>query len=227
MSHVMSLQVVDTATPLLLAIAEAFGPASIAEANEAGGRGAVVATGKFHREFDARGGWRGPNSYGSGRSDFGAEIARGWFSREADASGASIANHAEHYAFKVAGGTIRPKRVSYLTIPLIEEARDRRAKDYEIDFRTKLFTIKGRNALFEKTGAGTESVTANTVGKRKGGGKKGRVAVEARSTIRPVYALVKSVTQRPWPDAVPPLQLLYDAFVGGIDEWLDSQLDEA
>jgi hypothetical protein len=222
----VSITIKDTATPLLREIAEAFGPAGVKEANEAGGRGAVGAAGKFHREFDARGGWRGPNSYGSGRSDFGAEIARGWFFREADAGGATISNHAEHYAFKVEGGTIRPKRVNYLTIPLIEEARDRRAKDYEIDFRTKLFTIKGRNALFEKTGEGTESVIGNTLGKRKGGGKKGRVVVEARSTIRPVYALMKSVTQRPWPDAVPPTPILADAFVGGVEEWLDSVTDD-
>lgn len=196
----VELTVKDTATPLLREIAEAFGPAGVKDANEAGGRGAVVAAGQFHREFDARGGWRGPNSYGSGRSDFGAEIARGWFFREADAGGATIANHAEHYAFKVEGGTIRPKRVNWLTIPLIEEARGRRAKDYEIDFNTRLFRPKGHNVLMERTGKG-----------------------EARS----VYALLKSVTQRPWPDAVPPLPMLAGAFVGGVEEWLDSQLDEA
>lgn len=198
----VELTVEDTATPLLRAISESFGPAGASQANEAGGRGAVVAAGRFHREFDARGGWRGPNSYGSGRSDFGAEIARSWFFRESDAGGATIANHAEHYAFKVTGGTITPKRVNWLTIPLIEEARGRRAKDYEIDFNTKLFRPRGKDVLMEKTGKGEKGV-------------------------RGVYALLKSVTQRPWPDAVPPLPMLADAFVGGVEEWLDSQLDDA
>ena len=53
-----------------------------------------------------------------------------------------------------------------------------------------LFTLTGKNALFEKT---------------EGGG------------LRAVYALVKQVVQDPWPGALPDDETLSEAFV---DTWL-------
>jgi len=196
----VTIQVDNEAQDLLAVLAEGFGPTGLAEANEAGGRGAVVAAREFHREFDAAGGWRGPRTTGSGKSEFGSNVAMGWFFTQADATGATISNDADHLAFKVTGGTITPKRVSYLTIPLIPEAKGRRAKNYEIDNNTRLFVVRGKKALFEK---------------RPDGG------------IRAVYALLASVTQRPWPDAIPPDDILGDAFVGGVNEWLEGLLETA
>jgi hypothetical protein len=189
----------DEALPLLGTIRAMMGPEGMKQANQAGARGAVVAARKFHREFDAAGGWRGPNSYGAGKSAFGAAVAGGWDWREAESTGVTIFNPAEHYAFKVRGGRIVPKRVRYLTIPLIREAKDRRARDYEIDFNTRLFRPNGKDVLMERTGPGK---------------------------ARAVYALKKSITQRPWPDAVPPDGIIIDGFAEGVEEWLDAELEK-
>lgn len=167
---------------------KALDPRGRLELNEAGGRGAVVAAIDYHREFDRSGGWRGPNYLGRGTgqgSDFGADVARGWFFKKADAGGAIISNNAEHYAFKVTGGVIRPKRAKALTIPLVAEARGLRAVDYERNTGNELFIPRGKSVLAIKTGR----------------------------TIRAIYALVRQAVHRPWPNALPPKDVLGDAFV--------------
>jgi hypothetical protein len=175
------VSVTDGASPELAAFISALTGPEMVELNTVAARAATNAAREFHAEFDKRGGWR---ATGGGGSAFGADVAAGWNFRSADATGATIGNDADHYAHKVRGGTIRPKRVSALTIPIAAEAHGRRAADYEIFFRVKLFRVKGKNVLFE-----------NRDGK-----------------LRAVYALVKSVTQGPWPEAVPPLDVLGDAF---------------
>lgn len=184
----IKVNVDDGASDAVRKLIDALSASKIGELNEVGGRAASNAATDFHREFDASGGWRGPRSFESGRSDFGAAVARGWHFETSDNEGATISNNAEHYGFKVRGGMITPKRVSYLTIPLIPEARGRRARDYEIFARLKLFRPKGKDVLMEKTPNGG---------------------------VRGVYALLKSVTQRPWPDAIPPDGVLGDAFTEG------------
>jgi hypothetical protein len=112
-----------------------------------------------------------------------------------DNESATIANNANHYAFKVSGGTITPKRAEHLTIPLIAEARGLYASVYQQNTGRKLFRPKGKNVLMESTGKGT---------------------------ARAVYALVKQVTMGPWPRAVPDDDVIADAFV---DQWKLSLAD--
>jgi hypothetical protein len=166
--------------------------------NQRGARAARNAAQTFHQEFDNRGGWR---RTGGGPSQFGKDTAIAWKIATADKDGATISNEADHYAHKVRGGTIRPKRVSKLTIPMIPEAKGLRARDFEIQFRTRLFRVNGKKALFARMDAG--------------GGKK--------AGARAVYALVDSATQAPWPDAVPPGDLLGDAF---LLEWRRAMIEQ-
>lgn len=82
--------------------------------------------------------------------EFGENVAQGWNFIESDAEGAVIGNNADYYGFKVRGGTIRPKRVSFLTIPLIPDAKGRRAADYEIYAGVRLFRPKGKTSSWRK-----------------------------------------------------------------------------
>lgn len=177
----------DEVSPAIKRIIETLDGEKRADANAVGGRAANTAAIDYHREFNARGGWKGKNYLsGPGRSqgDFGQNVSLGWNFRSANRDGATIANNADFFAFKVSGGTIIPKRVKYLTIPIVSEAAGRRARAYERITGKNLFTVPGKKALFEKDGDG----------------------------IRPVYALVSRVTQAPWPNALPRIEKLADIF---------------
>lgn len=185
----ISVNVADGASQALRNLINSLTGQQATEINEVAGRAAVNAAIKYHREFDKAGGWRGKRYIGSNRSDgssFGSDVARGWFFKESDKTGAVIANNADHYAFKVTGGTITPKRAKFLTIPLIREAAGLYASVYQQNTGRRLFRPKGKNVLMERTEDG-----------------------KARS----VYALVKSVTMGPWPRAVPDDDLIATAFV--------------
>lgn len=190
--------------------------------SEGGGITARNAAIKYHRDFDRSGGWKGKRFLGdsSGQgSGFGANVARGWMLESFDPTGATISNDAEHYAFKVSGGTIRPKRAKALTIPLIPEARGKRASVYSQDTGRRLFTIKGKNALFERI----DSITIGPRGRRgQGGGTQIRT-----NSIRPVYALLQSVTMGPWAGALPPDDLIADAFIEGYQEGIMDIIEES
>lgn len=193
-------------------ISKLTGP-EMAELNAVGGRAAATAAAGFSRDFDARGGWRTSKRFPStGPSRFGADVAQGWAFLVADATGALIYNDADHYAFRVRGGTITPKRVQYLTIPLIPEAKGLRAETYVQNTGRKLFTIPGRNALFERTDAGRNRDGSNFPIRRKSG-------------IRAVYALVKSVTMPPMPQSVPTDEVIAGAFTEAWNDELAERID--
>lgn len=184
----IKVEVTDGASPMLKRAIAALRGNQSAQLNEQGGREAVNAAVTYHRDFDKSGGWRGKRYLGSASdgSSYGSEVAEAWSFQSSDERGATIANNARFLKFKSTGGTVKPKRTTYLTIPMIAEARGRSAANYEVFARKNLFTIKGKKALFEK--------------KEDGG-------------LRAVYALVKSVTHKPWPGALPPNDLIADAFM--------------
>lgn len=192
----IQVNVADGASPALVAVISALTGAQAAELSEQGGIAARNAAVKYHREFDQSGGWKGKRYLGPGANDggrFGSDVARGWALESFTSGGAVIANDATHYAFKVRGGTIRPKRAKALTIPLIQEAKGLYASVYQQNTGKRLFAIKGKNALFESTG---------------------------KDTVRAVYALVKSVTMAPWPNAVPPDEVIGSAYTDQYREGL-------
>lgn len=220
-----SVNVQDDADAAIRGIISALSGSTRTQLNEVGTRSAVNYAKTYHKAYDAAGSWRGLRTFGSGTSDFGSRVTESWFVKGADPEGGEIFNNAPHYAHKVFGGTIRPKRAKYLTIPLIKEAHGIRARDYELNNRKRLFTIRGRNALFEKVASGgTESAATRIHGEYKKGKKstavRGRRAtIQRGQQIRPVYALVKEVTQKPWPRALPPETEIAKGFKAG---WLDA-----
>ncbi|MGE9267647.1 MAG: hypothetical protein ACQKBY_06085 [Verrucomicrobiales bacterium] len=182
-------RVEDGASPALRRVIDALEGGKSAELNTVGGRAASEAAKDYHAAFSKAGGWRGRNYLGSRKAgEFGQNVSLGWQFESANGSGATISNNADYYAFKVRGGTIRPKRVSHLTIPMVSEAVGLRARDYEAEHKTRLFRVKGKKALFEN---------------------------DPRRGFRAVYALVKEVTQEPWPEALPDDETLTTAFISG------------
>lgn len=184
----INVNISDGASPALQKIIAALTGPQAADLSEQGGIAARNAAMKYHREFDQSGGWRGKRYLGKGPNegtDFGSAVASGWNLESFTSGGAVIANGATYYRHKVTGGTITPKRAQFLTIPLIQEAKGMKAFVYQATTGKRLFRPKGKFVLMEKTDDG-----------------------KARS----VYALVKSITQGPWPNAVPPLDDIGKAY---------------
>lgn len=207
----MDVKLSGTGSRILAVLAGTLTPEQLGALNSVGGRAAANDARDYHRDFDRSGGWRGSKYLGPGvesGTSFGAAVAQAWAFSASDEAGATIANDAKYLGFKVTGGTIRPKRAKALTIPLIPEAKGRRAADYQIDFRTRLFQIRGKSALFERIGG---SITGSRGRREQAGNTTIRTA-----TIRPVYALAKSVTMKPWAGALPPQGRLVKAFA---DAW--------
>lgn len=195
----VGVNIVDKAGPALGKLIKLLEGQEISQLNEVGARSAANSSIEYHRAFNQKKGWRGSN-YLSGPSrksgDFGQNIILGWNFVSATKIGATIQNGAPFLSHKVTGGTIRPKRAKALTIPMVSEAVGRRAADYQSTTGNRLFGVKGKNALFEKTESGG---------------------------VRAVYALVKQVTQKPWPGALPDESLLQDSFTKG---WMGAFFDK-
>lgn len=183
----IQVNVTDGASPALAAMISALTGPQATQLNEAGGLAARNAATKYHRDLEARDGWRGRRYLGqnSRSGSFGAAVSQRWTMLDANATGATISNDAPFYRHKVSGGTIKPKRAKFLTIPLIPEARGVLASDYQQNSGKKLFRPKGKNVLMESTGKGT---------------------------VRAVYALVASITQGPWKGALPPADVIAEAY---------------
>lgn len=109
---------------------------------------------EYHRNFGAKGGWenKGLSTHGAGRrsTKFAQKVATGWRAGNVTASGATMSNFFPLLPIKITGGTIKPKRANYLTIPLVPEAHGVRAKDYT----GKLFPNKKKTVLMESDGNG-------------------------------------------------------------------------
>lgn len=201
----VSVSLTDDGGPRLKRLISMLTGEQAAALNVVAGRAAVLRSAEYHREYEARGGWENPAlpTHGPGREStgFGTKVADSWHLASADKDGAVLANDAPHLGYKVRGGTITPKRVQFLTIPMVPEAHGKRAAQYERDYGTDLFTIKGRMGLFERSTKGSESVINRTYGRRRNGQK---VQISARGHIRMVYAFAKRVDHEPWQGALPP-----------------------
>lgn len=198
-----TVNVTNNASPALRALLSGLSGPQASDLSEQGGIAARDAAIEYHDKFDQSGGWKGKRYLGPSGNDgssFGADVAEGWYLQDFDRSGATIANAAAHYAFKVYGGTITPKNANSLTIPLIAEARGVRAFRYQEETGRKLFKSPSGKALMEKTESGG---------------------------VRAVYALVKSITMGPWPGAVPPEDKITDAFLDRYEELLNSIIEKS
>lgn len=133
--------------------------------------------------------------------------------------GATVGVGTNHFNIHLFGGTILPgPGKKALTIPLVTEALGKRARNYEAETGRKLFTIRGKKALFERTGAPTGEALVGRVRRRNGQSKS--VGLVSRTGVRPVYALVKSATIRKDPDALPDTAILITALQQEADDYV-------
>lgn len=197
----LQIDVANEASAALLRIISMLEADGMRELNQVAGRAVVNTAIQYHREFDKAGGWKGSRYLGSTQNSgaFGASVARGWNVFAYDQNGLTVSNEADYYSFKVSGGTVTPKRAKYLTIPLIREARGMYVSVYEQNTGNKLFKPKGKNVLMERTGKGT---------------------------ARAVYALRTSVTHDPWPNALPPREMMADAYMTQLAQSIEELLAE-
>jgi hypothetical protein len=114
----------------------------------------------------------------------------GWFMRQPNSFSVNFINGTIGLAHKVTGGTIRAKRKKFLTIPVDPKAHGLTAKTFSRTI-APLFQAKGMLMYVD----------------------------EQTADVKAAYALKKSVTQRPWPGALPPQASYLDAFA---NEALDS-----
>ena len=140
---------------------------------------------QFLKDYHSKMDWRGPHWIpgGTRSGEFARKVVEGWQQPVISGLSAVIDNNFGLLNWKVTGGTISPKNVKYLTIPLIPAAKGIGVRN----FGGKLF-VAGK-ALCQKIGDKLEAA----------------------------YALATSVTQKPWPGALPQTQDVHDAFEQAIE----------
>ena len=104
-----------------------------------------------------------------------------------------IVSHDYRLGHKITGGTIRPKNVKALTIPIHPSAYGVRASFLAIAEGVRLFVLKQRNG------------NAFLAGKKDG-------------TLIRYYLLRYEVTQAPWPRTMPTPRTIRDQFIKGATE---------
>lgn len=166
-------------------ISKVFSPEKRKEYNKVGAEAANSAIQSYYLR-KGRNLWINPSlpTHGPGRQKtrFSENVTGGWNVGTVTGSGARINNNTIGLAHKVTGGTISAKHSKFLTIPIIPQAHGRTAEDFKNKFGP-LFAAKG--CLMWK---------------------------KADGTIEPAFTLKKSVTHKPWPNALPPDAEISDAF---------------
>jgi hypothetical protein len=167
---------------------------------ETGSLDAIAAIQKYYNMGGSRL-WENPSlpTHGAGRrkTQWWRHIPNSWNTVGASASGITLRSKGViGFSHKVTGGTITAKRKKALTIPLIPEAHGLSAKTYSKSIN-RLFVVKG--------------VLAEAYDNEKG--------------FRAVFALKRSVTHKPWANALPPEKSYVDAFAKGALSLLIAQAE--
>lgn len=160
-----------------------------------------------------------PNKLGGKRTHFWSKAAAAAAVADVSESGVTVAVQDEagqNIRIHIHGGTIKPKAAKALTIPIVREAHGMRASEYEQQYGKELFTIRGKKALFEKTGSG--SATNATEGRRRGN----TIPILRDEKIRAVYALAKEATIPADPTALPDEAKLLAALQEEAEDWFDA-----
>jgi hypothetical protein len=131
--------------------------------------------------------WQGPRYMAGPRSNlFWQQVVAGWQDPVVSGKKVTITNTFGLLKWKTTGGTITPKRARMLTIPLVPDAKGLTVAEYEAEEGTPLF--RAGNALCRRIGKKLEGI----------------------------YALKESVTQAPWPDAMPPDDEIKQVFTNSV-----------
>lgn len=176
-----------------LAVLRMAAPAAHKQAVADGGIAALKVIKRYYRA-KGRPFWVNPAlpTHGPGRkmTQWWRSTETAWAMTQPNTYTASFNNGTIGLAHKVTGGTIRAKRKKFLTIPVDPRAHGLDAKTFGRTI-APLFQAKGM-LMYED---------------------------EQTADVKAAYALKKSITQRPWPGALPPESSYLDAF---LNEALDS-----
>jgi hypothetical protein len=167
-----------------------------------------------------------PNKMGAPKTNFWNDIAEATGISSISETGAVVTVADDRFRIQLLGGDITPKKAKALTIPLVKEARGLFARSYEQKFGTRLFTIPGRHALFERTNRGSESLLNQTNVRVRQGKRSLTIPLAARSEIRPVYALSARVTIDADPTALPPKEKLQSRLQEDADDFLAREIQK-
>lgn len=164
-----------------------------------------------------------PNAMGAKKTNFWKQVADATIMTQATETGAVVTVGADtHFRIHFLGGTVKPKRGKFLTIPLIKEARGMRAAEFERASGHKLFRVGG--VLMERTGEGDRSmVSASRPTMRTRAGYR-TFNLGARVRVRPVYALATQAVIPKDPEALPPAAKLVAALQDSADSWAAREL---
>jgi hypothetical protein len=162
---------------------------------------------------------REPNKMNAPKSNFWRQVADATDIAEVTDSGATVAVAEQRFNIQLFGGTIFPRKAKALTIPVIVEARGESVASYRLKTGKRLFTIPGRNMLFEKAdnGGATESRLNFTRGRDRSFGVK----LGARQGLRGVFALARSANIKADPTALPRAADLLVAMQEEADDFMD------
>ena len=167
-----------------------------------------------------------PNKMDAPSTNYWKQVAAATKVAEVTDTGATVTVADQRFNIQLFGGTVYPVKARFLTIPLVAEARGRFARDYERDTGRRLFTIPGRNALFEKTDAhARERLPGHTKGRVRGKNRGFTVNLAAGTGIRAVYALARSATIPKDPQALPPRSQLLAALQEEADAYVSRTID--
>ena len=149
----------------------------------------------FLRDYHSKMDWKGSNWFpGPYSGEFAQNVVAGWQEPVVSGDSVTIRNTFGLLSWKITGGTITPKTAKALAIPLIPAARGLNASEYHAARGGELF--REGAALFQVIGRKVEAV----------------------------YALARSVSQAPWPDAMPPEENIRKVFVEACDQYLEEKL---
>lgn len=165
-----------------------------------------------------------PNKMDAPKTNFWNQVAAATDLGEITETGAEVRVAEARFRIHLFGGTIVPKVAKALTIPLIKEARGESVASYRRKTGHRLFTIPGRDVLFEKmdSGRATESRVNATRGRDRSFGVK----LAPKQPLRGVFLLRDSVTIDKDPKALPPLDDLVAALQEEADDFMEYELSK-
>ena len=160
-----------------------------------------------------------PNKMNAPKTGFWAGVRAGTVVGEVTDQGATVRVGVDtFFRIHALGGTVKPTGGrKFLTIPLIPEARGKRASVYEADSGRKLFRPAGRRVLMERLKDGSGDAASGRASMRTKSGY--RTFNLGAVKVRAVYALATEANIPKDPRALPPRSELAEALQKAANDW--------
>lgn len=161
-----------------------------------------------------------PNKMNGAKTGFWAGVRAGTVVGEVSDAGATVRVGVDTF-FRIhfLGGTVKPIRGKFLTIPLVKEARGVTARVYERTTGRKLFRLPGSRVLVERTASGTQSTLNSEKPSTRTSSGYRTFNLGPGMRIRPVYALATEARIPKDPRALPPREALAEALQKSATAW--------